>query len=77
MRRGQKQIDSQTLLDTITPKGLNAARQWYLYDEIRPYCKTLPKLLHHAVNRHVQNLAKESNVTDKRKCQKKLAESET
>ena len=28
--------------------------------------KTLPKLSHHAVNRHVQNLAKESNVRQTR-----------
>ena len=38
MKRGQIQIDSETLPDTIIPKGLDAARQWYLYYEIRPYC---------------------------------------
>ena len=37
MKGGQIQIDSETLPDTIIPKGLDAARQWYLYDEIRPY----------------------------------------
>ena len=63
MKRGQIQIeiDSETLPDTIIPKGLDAARQWYLYDEIRPYCKntfeTLTSCCKPAIG-HVQNLAK-------------------
>ena len=68
MKRGQIQIelDSETLPDTIIPKGLNAARQWYLYDEIRPYCKNTSETHDHSVNRRVQNLAKESNVRQTR-----------
>ena len=27
-------------LDKIIPSGLDAKRQWYLYDEIRPFCST-------------------------------------
>ena len=65
--RGQIQIDNETLPDTIIPKGLDAAKHWYLYVEIRLYCEnSLLKLSHHAVNQHVQNLAKESNVRQTR-----------
>ena len=45
MKRGQIQIDSETLPDTNIPKGLDASRQWYLYDEIRPYCKNTSETL--------------------------------
>ena len=31
--------DFGTLPPVIVPTGLDPARQWYLYDEIRPFCK--------------------------------------
>ena len=78
IKRGQIQIDSETLLDTIIPKGLDAARQWYLYDEIRPYCKNTSETLTSCCK---LTCAKPSQrvkcETDKRKCPKMFAESET
>ena len=64
MKSGQIQIDSETLPDTIIPKGLDAAGTSMMKSDHN--VKTLPKLLHHAVNRHLQNLAKESNVRQTR-----------
>lgn len=39
LKRGQQLLNVDTLPSVITPKGLDAARQWYLYDEIRPFCR--------------------------------------
>lgn len=39
LKRGQQLPNVDTLPSVITPKGLDAARQWYLYDEIRPFCR--------------------------------------
>ena len=41
MKRGQAvNIDRNTMPAALTPKGLERrARQWYLYQEIRPFCK--------------------------------------
>ena len=78
MKRGQIQIDSETLPDTIIPKGLDAARQWYLYDEIRPYCKNTSETLTSCCKLTCAKPSQRVNVeTDKRKCPKKFAESET
>ena len=32
------QTDSEELPAEVPPNGLNAARQWYLYESIRPFC---------------------------------------
>lgn len=39
LKKGQQLPNVDTLPSVITPKGLDAARQWYLYDEIRPFCR--------------------------------------
>ena len=40
MKRGQPvNIDRNTMPAALTPKGVDPARQWYLYQEIRPFCK--------------------------------------
>ena len=78
MKRGQIEMDSETLPDTIIPKGLDAARQWYLYDEIRPYCKSTSETLTSCCKLTCAKPSQRVNFeTDKRKCPKKFAESET
>jgi hypothetical protein len=39
MKRNHQHMNNTTMPPLITPTGLDAARQWYLYQEIRPYCK--------------------------------------
>ena len=78
MKRGQIQIDIETLPDTIIPKGLDAARQWYLYDEIRPYCKNTSETRTSCCKLTCAKPSQRVNdETDRRKCPKKFAESET
>ena len=33
-------IDADAMPDIIEPKGLDAKRQWYLYEQIRPFCQS-------------------------------------
>ena len=35
--------DSNELPDIVVPKSLSAERQWYLYDQIRPFCRDSAK----------------------------------
>lgn len=39
LKRGHQLLDINTLPSVISPKGLDVARQWYRYDEIRPFCR--------------------------------------
>ena len=83
MKKGFIQIDSETLPDNKIPKGLNvdAARQWYLYDEIRPYGKNTSETLTSVTLCCKPTCAKPSQIIkcerNKRKCLNKFAESET
>lgn len=38
LKRGQQLLNGDTLPSVITSKGLDVARQWYLYDEIGLFC---------------------------------------
>ena len=75
LKRGHAVFDSDALPSVITPKGLDPARQWYLYDEIRPYCKNVSDTLESCPKPtcprpHVK-------CEEKRKCPRKLSSSES
>lgn len=67
LKRGQQLLNVDTLPSVITPKGLNAARKWYLYDEIGPFCKDT-SVISLALSLCNQRLVKID--LEKRNCQK-------
>lgn len=74
LKRDIHMFDNNTLPTSISPKGLDAARQWYLYDEIRPFCRD--------TSNNLQSCPKPTCVKpsikidpEKRKCPKKPTES--